>query len=282
MRRAPARRGRPTSARPAASSALPDGWEQTGRNQPCPCGSGKKFKHCHGALTRASCASGVLFVATGAGYRTLAARAAASVARVSPGLPIDLATDEPVEPGDFAEVTVLDDPWFRSRIDAMARDPLRAHAAPRRRRAGRRRPPRRLRGARPLRHRAGPRPGAATAPPPTRSGAGRCRPPSRSSTAASSPTAAPRAVLDFLRRWAEAMRADRHEEGPAVAARAALGERPPHRHAAARVQPPRPRRHPPLGPLPPGAAARSTTTASTSISPAAAARSRPSRTCSAR
>ncbi len=31
-------------------SALPDGWQDTGRNQPCPCGSGKKFKHCHGAL----------------------------------------------------------------------------------------------------------------------------------------------------------------------------------------------------------------------------------------
>ncbi|MBL8774049.1 MAG: preprotein translocase subunit SecA [Phenylobacterium sp.] len=31
-------------------SALPDGWEDTGRNQPCPCGSGKKFKHCHGSL----------------------------------------------------------------------------------------------------------------------------------------------------------------------------------------------------------------------------------------
>jgi preprotein translocase subunit SecA len=31
-------------------TALPDGWEQTGRNQSCPCGSGKKFKHCHGAL----------------------------------------------------------------------------------------------------------------------------------------------------------------------------------------------------------------------------------------
>jgi preprotein translocase subunit SecA len=31
-------------------TALPDGWEHTGRNQPCPCGSGKKFKHCHGAL----------------------------------------------------------------------------------------------------------------------------------------------------------------------------------------------------------------------------------------
>ncbi|WP_395672883.1 preprotein translocase subunit SecA [Phenylobacterium sp.] len=31
-------------------SALPEGWEDTGRNAPCPCGSGAKFKHCHGAL----------------------------------------------------------------------------------------------------------------------------------------------------------------------------------------------------------------------------------------
>jgi len=31
-------------------SALPEGWENSGRNSPCPCGSGKKFKHCHGAL----------------------------------------------------------------------------------------------------------------------------------------------------------------------------------------------------------------------------------------
>ena len=31
-------------------SALPVGWEATGRNSPCPCGSGRKFKHCHGAL----------------------------------------------------------------------------------------------------------------------------------------------------------------------------------------------------------------------------------------
>jgi preprotein translocase subunit SecA len=31
-------------------TALPDGWENTGRNASCPCGSGKKFKHCHGAL----------------------------------------------------------------------------------------------------------------------------------------------------------------------------------------------------------------------------------------
>ena len=31
-------------------SALPGDWERTARNAPCPCGSGKKFKHCHGAL----------------------------------------------------------------------------------------------------------------------------------------------------------------------------------------------------------------------------------------
>jgi preprotein translocase subunit SecA len=31
-------------------AAMPEGFERTGRNAPCPCGSGKKFKHCHGAL----------------------------------------------------------------------------------------------------------------------------------------------------------------------------------------------------------------------------------------
>lgn len=31
-------------------SVLPEGWEYTARNGACPCGSGKKFKHCHGAL----------------------------------------------------------------------------------------------------------------------------------------------------------------------------------------------------------------------------------------
>jgi preprotein translocase subunit SecA len=32
------------------ASDLPAGWERTSRNAQCPCGSGKKFKHCHGAL----------------------------------------------------------------------------------------------------------------------------------------------------------------------------------------------------------------------------------------
>ena len=29
---------------------MPVGWERTPRNADCPCGSGRKFKHCHGAL----------------------------------------------------------------------------------------------------------------------------------------------------------------------------------------------------------------------------------------
>ncbi len=31
-------------------SSLPEEWERTNRNAPCPCGSGKKFKQCHGSL----------------------------------------------------------------------------------------------------------------------------------------------------------------------------------------------------------------------------------------
>jgi len=27
------------------------GAEKVGRNDPCPCGSGKKYKHCHGRLS---------------------------------------------------------------------------------------------------------------------------------------------------------------------------------------------------------------------------------------
>ena len=30
--------------------ALPSTWGKVGRNEPCPCGSGKKYKHCHGQL----------------------------------------------------------------------------------------------------------------------------------------------------------------------------------------------------------------------------------------
>ncbi|MGE5759625.1 MAG: SEC-C metal-binding domain-containing protein, partial [Gemmatimonadota bacterium] len=49
---------RPSGTRPmvggaplgaARAGGLPPGWEKTGRNEPCPCGSGKKFKKCHGA-----------------------------------------------------------------------------------------------------------------------------------------------------------------------------------------------------------------------------------------
>jgi len=44
--RSPVRAGTLSGMQPAG---LPTGWEKTGRNDPCPCGSGKKFKKCHGA-----------------------------------------------------------------------------------------------------------------------------------------------------------------------------------------------------------------------------------------
>jgi preprotein translocase subunit SecA len=30
--------------------SLQEAWGPVGRNEPCPCGSGQKFKHCHGKL----------------------------------------------------------------------------------------------------------------------------------------------------------------------------------------------------------------------------------------
>ena len=38
------------AARDGFDESDPASWGNPGRNEPCPCGSGKKFKHCHGAL----------------------------------------------------------------------------------------------------------------------------------------------------------------------------------------------------------------------------------------
>jgi preprotein translocase subunit SecA len=38
------------SPSPMRNPSDPQNWGRVGRNEPCPCGSGKKFKHCHGAL----------------------------------------------------------------------------------------------------------------------------------------------------------------------------------------------------------------------------------------
>jgi preprotein translocase subunit SecA len=38
------------AAQVQAAAAYGDEFERIGRNDPCPCGSGKKFKHCHGQL----------------------------------------------------------------------------------------------------------------------------------------------------------------------------------------------------------------------------------------
>ena len=46
---APAEEEVPTGdARPGFDENDPSTWGNPGRNEKCPCGSGKKFKHCHG------------------------------------------------------------------------------------------------------------------------------------------------------------------------------------------------------------------------------------------
>ena len=41
----------PATPLPGFDEADPATWGNPGRNTPCPCGSGKKFKHCHGHPT---------------------------------------------------------------------------------------------------------------------------------------------------------------------------------------------------------------------------------------
>jgi preprotein translocase subunit SecA len=42
--------GAVAAAMASSRSALPGGVPKVGRNEPCPCGSGKKYKQCHGRL----------------------------------------------------------------------------------------------------------------------------------------------------------------------------------------------------------------------------------------
>ncbi|MEJ0072436.1 MAG: preprotein translocase subunit SecA [Pseudomonadota bacterium] len=44
----PARQRRRAAGLVSVDPAVPDSWGKVARNAPCPCGSGKKFKHCHG------------------------------------------------------------------------------------------------------------------------------------------------------------------------------------------------------------------------------------------
>ena len=40
----------PAAPRPGFDEADPATWGNPARNDLCPCGSGRKFKHCHGAI----------------------------------------------------------------------------------------------------------------------------------------------------------------------------------------------------------------------------------------
>ncbi|MEM9850600.1 MAG: SEC-C metal-binding domain-containing protein, partial [Pseudomonadota bacterium] len=49
----PAPGSAPAPVAPPAEGFVDDDpvtWGKPGRNEPCPCGSGKKFKHCHGSF----------------------------------------------------------------------------------------------------------------------------------------------------------------------------------------------------------------------------------------
>ena len=48
---APEPQDRPTPLVEGFDETDPETWGNPGRNSPCPCGSGKKFKHCHGRLS---------------------------------------------------------------------------------------------------------------------------------------------------------------------------------------------------------------------------------------
>lgn len=63
---------------------------------------------------------GVIFATTGKNYTELAERAARSVKDTCPGLAVDLFTDQSVHMPVFDRVHRLEDPWRRSKIDAMA------------------------------------------------------------------------------------------------------------------------------------------------------------------
>ena len=39
-----------TAVRPKLDPKRPETWGKVSRNDPCPCGSGKKYKHCHGSF----------------------------------------------------------------------------------------------------------------------------------------------------------------------------------------------------------------------------------------
>jgi preprotein translocase subunit SecA len=48
----------PKRVAPAARNPKdPASWGKVARNEPCPCGSGKKYKHCHGDIAKAEALS---------------------------------------------------------------------------------------------------------------------------------------------------------------------------------------------------------------------------------
>jgi len=67
---------------------------------------------------------GVLFIVTGEFYTQCAIRAAYSVAKTNPTLPIAIFTDQTVADPVFTSVGQIDNPHFRSKVDYLNRSPF--------------------------------------------------------------------------------------------------------------------------------------------------------------
>ncbi len=67
---------------------------------------------------------GVLFIVTSAFYTQCAVRAAYSVAKTNPALPIAIFTDQTVTDPVFASVGKIDKPHFRSKVDYLNASPF--------------------------------------------------------------------------------------------------------------------------------------------------------------
>jgi lipopolysaccharide biosynthesis glycosyltransferase len=70
-------------------------------------------------MTQTEAGNGVIFAATGQNYVNLARQSAYSIRETNPTLEIDLFTDSAIKAEPFNRISILQDVWVRSKIDAM-------------------------------------------------------------------------------------------------------------------------------------------------------------------
>jgi lipopolysaccharide biosynthesis glycosyltransferase len=70
-------------------------------------------------MNKIDASNGVLFAATGQNYIDLSRQSASSIRETNPALEIDLFTDRPIRAEPFSRISILENVWVRSKIDAM-------------------------------------------------------------------------------------------------------------------------------------------------------------------